>query len=167
MPELTFMKNIFFLLLSLTILGSANAQLKVKTVCSDFVVDVLDGKINGVHPDFTTAQIKSTLPCFTNEEPATSKCGGAIYYKDRDVVFFTGREYVEIGPKFKGKLTLPLMGGKRGSFFKLLGNPKLKDTDWDAFETQYGCLILYYNSASKVRMIRFSTKATDQINLCE
>jgi len=167
MPELTFMKNIFFLFLSLTILGSANAQLKVKTVCSEFVVDVLDGKINGVHPDFTTAQIKSTLPCFTNEEPATSKRGGAIYYKDRDVVFFTAKEYVEIGPKFKGKLTLPLMGGKRGSFFKLLGNPKLKDTDWDAFETQYGCLILYYNSASKVRMIRFSTKATDQINLCE
>ena len=48
--------------------------------------------------------------------------------------FFTGREYVEIGPKFKGKLTLPLMGGKRGSFFKVLGNPKLKDTDWDAFD---------------------------------
>ena len=146
---------------------SANAQLKVKTVCSDFVVDILDGKINGVHPDFTTEQIKTKLPCFTSEEPPTSKCGGAIRYKDRDVVFFTGREYVEIGPNFKGKLSLPLMGGKRGSFFKQLGNPVLKDTNWDAFETQYGCLILYYNSAYKVRMMRFSTKTTQTINLCE
>jgi len=161
------MKNILLVFLSLPIFLSVNAQLKVKAVCTDFVVDILDGKINGVHPDFTTAQIKTKLPCFTSEEPATSKCGGAIRYKDRDVVFFTGREYVEIGPNFKGKLSLPLMGGKRGSFFKTLGNPALKDTNWDAFETQYGCLILYYNSASKVRMIRFSTKTTQTINLCE
>lgn len=161
------MKNIFLTILSFVVFLAAKAQLKTKPVCSDFVVDVLDGKINGVHPDFTTAQIKTQLPCFTNEEPASSKCGGAIYYKDRDVVFFTGREYVEIGPKFKGKLSLPLMGGKRGSFFKLLGNPKLKDPNWDAFETQYGCLILYYNSASKVRMIKFSTKTMEDINLCE
>jgi hypothetical protein len=161
------MKNIFSLLFSIAIFFSADAQLKVKPMCTDFVVDVLDGKVNEVHPDFTTAQIKTKLPCFTSEEPSTSKCGGAIYFKDRDVVFYTGREYVEIGPKFKGKLSLPLMGGKRGTFFKMLGNPKLKDKDWDAFDTQYGCLILYYNSASKVRMIRFSTKTTDDINLCE
>lgn len=161
------MKNTVFAFLSIIFSLSAGAQLKTKPVCSDFFVDILDGKVNGVHPDFTTAQIKTKLPCFTSEEPSTAKCGGAIHYKDRDVTFFTGREYVEIGPKFKGKLSLPLMGGKRGSFFKMLGNPKMKDPNWDAFDTQYGCLILYYNSASKVRMIRFSTKTTDQINLCE
>ena len=161
------MKNTVLTFLSLAVFLSATAQLKTKPICSDFVVDVLDGKVNGVHPDFNAALIKTRLPCFTTEEPASSKCGGAIYYKDKDVTFFTGKEYVEIGPKFKGKLSLPLMGGKRGSFFKMLGNPKLKDPGWDAFDTQYGCLILYYNSSSKVRMIRFSTKATDQINLCE
>ena len=161
------MKNSLLTLLSFAVFLSVNAQLKTKPICADFVVDVLDGKVNGVHPDFNPALIKTRLPCFTTEDPATSKCGGAIYYKDRDVVFFTGKEYVEIGPKFKGKLSLPLMGGKRGSFFKMLGNPKIKDPNWDAYDTQYGCLILYYNSASKVRMIRFSTKATDQINLCE
>jgi len=120
-----------------------------------------------VHPDFTTGQIKSNLPCFTSEEPESSKCGAVINYKNQDIKFYAGRNYVEVGPNFKGKLTVPLMVGKRGSFFKWLGLPKLKDTDWDAFETQYGCLILYYNTASKVRMIRFSTKTTDQINLCE
>ena len=161
------MKNILLILLLLPLFLPVSAQLKTKAVCSDFLVDVLDGKVNGVHPNFTAAQIKTKLPCFTNEEPPTSKCGGAIYYKDRDVVFFTGKEYVEIGPKFKGKLSLPLMGGKRGSFFKLLGNPTLKDPGWDAFETQYGCLILYYNAAAKVRMIRFSTKTTGEIALCE
>jgi hypothetical protein len=47
------MKNILFTFLSLAVFLSVNAQLKTKPVCSDFVVDVLGGKINGVHPDFT------------------------------------------------------------------------------------------------------------------
>ncbi len=161
------MKNILFLFFLMGILLTAHAQLKVKPKCDAFVVDILDGKINGVHPDFTNGQIKTKLPCFTGEETEASKCGGAVYYKDRDVKFFTGRDYVEIGPNFKGKLSIPLMGAKRGSLFKWLGNPKLKDDTWDAFETQYGCLILYYNASSKIRMIRFSTKTTDAINLCE
>jgi hypothetical protein len=74
---------------------------------------------------------------------------------------------VEIGSGFKGKLSLPLMGAKRGTFFKWLGYAKLKDDGWDAFQTQYGCLVLYYNAAARVRMIRFSTKNTDALNLCE
>lgn len=159
------MKNFVLSILVLGILSPADGQLKVKPRCDAFVVDVLDGKVNDVHADFTDGQIKTKLPCFTNEE--TSKCGRVIYYKDRDVKFFIDRNYVEIGPDFKGKLTVPLLGKKRGSFFKWLGLPKLKDDTWDAFQTQYGCLILYYNSASKVTMIRFSTKTTDEINLCE
>jgi hypothetical protein len=161
------MKNTILATLSVLVLLSADAQLKVKPLCNEFVVDVLDGKVNDVHVDFSSGQIKLKLPCFTAVDPETSKCGEVIYYKDRDVKFYTGRKYVEIGPNFKGKLSIPLMGGKRGSFFKWLGVPKLKDADWDAFETQYGCLILYYNTASKVRMIRFSALTTDEINLCE
>jgi len=161
------MKNILLLLLCAELILPARAQLKVKARCNDFVVDVLNGKVNDVRPDFTSGQIKSKLPCFTSEEAETSKCGGGVFYKDRDIKFFTGRDYVEIGPAFKGKLSLPLMGAKRGSLFKFLGNPRLKDDKWDAFETQYGCLILYYNAASKVNMIRFSTKTTDIIQLCE
>jgi hypothetical protein len=159
------MRNVCFLFVFTTMCLVSNAQLKVKPRCDAFAVDLLDGKVNGVLPDFTPGQIKTKLPCFTGEEP--SKCGGVIYFKDRDVKFYTDRDYVEIGPAFKGKLSLPLMGAKRGTFFKWLGNPKLKDDTWDAFQTQYGCLVLYYNKASRVQMIRFSTKNTDELNLCE
>lgn len=162
------MKSVLFFFLFITIVDIANAQLKVKPKCGTFTVNVLDGKVNDVRPDFTNGQIKKKLPCNTSEEEeGGAKCGGGVFYKDQDVKFYTGRDYVEIGPGFKGKLSIPLMGAKRGTFFKWLGNPKLKDDDWDAFQTQYGCLILYYNSASKVRMIRFSTKGTEAINLCE
>jgi hypothetical protein len=161
------MKTVILLPLMAILLSPAYAQLKVKATCNAFSVDILKGKVNDVRPDFTAGQIKAKFPCFTSEDPETSKCGGVIYFKDRDVKFFTGRDYVEIGPAFKGQLSIPLMGAKRGSLFKYLGNPSLKDANWDAFETQYGTLILYYNSASKVNMIRFSTKTRDVIQLCE
>ena len=161
------MKRIVLFILAAGSLFPLHAQLKVKAKCNDFFVDVLNGKVNEVRPDFSAGLIKTRLPCFTSEESETAKCGGGVYYKDRDVKFFTGRDYVEIGPAFKGKLSVPLMGAKRGTLFKYLGNPGLKDDKWDAFQTQYGCLILYYNAASKVNMIRFSTKTTAEIQLCE
>ena len=158
------MKRISLFVFFVTTFFALNAQLKVKAKCDAFAVDILKGKVNDVPPDFTPGQIKNKLPCFSSED---TKCGGIINYQDRDVRFYTDRDYVEIGPAFKGKLSLPLMGAKRGTFFKWFGNPKLKDDGWDAFQTQYGCLVLYYNAASKVRLIRFSTKGTEGLNLCE
>ena len=69
--------------------------------------------------------------------------------------------------KFKGKLSIPLMGATRGTLFKWLGNPAMKDTNWDAFQTSYGIVILYYNKTNKVNKIQFSTETTSSINLCE
>jgi hypothetical protein len=163
------MKNLFFLLCGALFSFQAMSQLKTTTVCPPISVDLLDGKVNGMEPDFTQGQIKKALPCFTSEEPeeATSKCGGGIYYKDKDIYFFTARNYIEIGPKFKGKLSLPLMGASRGSLFKWLGHPIIKDVGWDAFTTSYGVLILYYSKANKVTKIQFSSETSATINLCQ
>ncbi len=163
------MKNLVSLFAASFLALSATAQLKTTTVCNPFVVDILAGKVSGVEADFTQAQIKQVFPCVTSEEAetATAKCGGYLFYKDKDIYFYTGRDYIEIGEKFKGKLSLPLMGAARNSLFKMLGNPKIKDVNWDAFQTQYGILILYYNKASRINKIQFSTKSTDTIKLCE
>jgi hypothetical protein len=118
------MKTIVLFIFFMGLLLPVHAQLKVKAKCDVFAVDILDGKINSVHPDYTVGQIKTNLPCFTGED--TTNCGDVINYRDRDVKFFTDRDYVEIGPAFKGKLSIPLMGGKRGSFFKWLGPSKIK-----------------------------------------
>ena len=138
-------------------------------VCGSFMVDLLDGNVNGVRPDFHPDRIKLKLPCFTsaeNESPQ-AKCGGTIAYKDRDVYFYTQRDYVGRGSKFKGKLSLPLLGATKSSLYKILGNPKLKDPDWQAYETQYGCMVLYFTKAAVVNKIIFSTKGTDVLQLCE
>jgi hypothetical protein len=67
----------------------------------------------------------------------------------------------------KGSLSLPIMGASRNSFFKTLGNPKIKDDTWDAFQMQYGTLVLHYNKANKVIKIQISTLPTEALNLCE
>ncbi len=163
------MKKIILFFLSTLTFTSTYSQLKPKVQCPTFVVDILDGKVNGLKANAQDYDVKSALPCFTSVEAdgSNAKCGGVIYYKEQDIYFFTERDYVEIGEKFKGKLNVPLMGGKRNTFFQTLGNPKMKDAGWDAFQMSYGTLVLHYNSAGKVNKIQFSTNGTDLLSLCE
>ena len=163
------MKKYFSVVLLLLIVSSAFAQLKPKPVCGTFVVDVLKGTVNGASANFTIGQIKDKLPCATSEEEEskTAKCGGGIFYKDKDIYFYTQRDYIDIGPAFKGQFSIPVMNSKRGSLFNKLGFPKLKDADWDAYETRYGILVLHYNAAGKVNRIQMSTKSTDELDLCQ
>lgn len=161
------MKILIFLISLLCSLTSIS-QLKPKDQCAVFNVDILHGIVNEVlKPNSNPDYIKQVLPCFTSEEQGdNAKCGGGIFYKDRDIYFYSQRKYIEIGEKFKGKLSIPLLGAKRNSLFRLLGNPVLKDPGWDAYQTAYGCLVLHYNKAGKVNKIQFSTNGTSTLQLC-
>jgi hypothetical protein len=164
------MKTVIVFFSTLLFSFSALAQLKTTVKCPDFNIDILAGRINNIIlPSSTIGQIKLNLPCFTSsqEEADTSNCGGKVFYKDNDVFFYTGRDYVEIGPAFKGKLSLPLMGASRNTLFQYLGAAQIKDITWDAFQTAYGVLILYYDKAEKVNKIRFSTQKATSIKLCD
>jgi len=165
-------KRLIALAICMSLVTVSMAQLKAKVKCPDFYVDVLNGTINDLKPNDTYNEIRDKFPCSTSteEESATSKCGGGIFFKDKDIFFFTKRDYVEIGPKFQGKMSMPLLGAKRNSLFKNLGNPKIKDDLWDAFQTQYGCLVVHYDVAGangKIRMIQISTMSTETLQLCE
>jgi hypothetical protein len=163
------MKRLTVLLLSVFSLTMAMGQLKVTAKCDDFYVDILKGTVNGLKADVTVNSIKEKFPCFSSaeDESQTAKCGGGVWFKDRDLSFYTDRDYIEIGPKFKGKLSIPLMGAKRNTFFNSLGNPKMKDETWDAFETSYGIIILHYDKTNKVILMQISTKGTENIRLCQ
>jgi len=164
------MKTIIAFLSSLVLSAAASAQLKTTPKCPAIEIDILDGIVNKtILPNSTVGQIKLNLPCFTSfeEEGTSAKCGAGVFYKDKDVYFYTSRDYIEIGPAFKGTLSVPLMGAPRNGLFKWLGTPQIKDVNWDAFQTAYGILILYYNSAAKVNKIQFSTLSSNTIHLCE
>ena len=163
-------KNLVLTTLAFVIFNvTVHAQLKTTAVCPGFTVDILGGKVNDMRTTSTVGQIKTAFPCFTSaeEESATAKCGGGVFFKDKDIYFYTARDYIEIGPNFKGKLSIPLMGTARTGVFKWLGNPKIKDVTWDAFQTEYGILILYYSKVNKVNKIQFSVIGTDAIKLCQ
>ena len=164
------MKTIIAFLSSLLLCAVASAQLKTTPKCPAIDIDILDGIVNKtILPNSTVGQIKLNLPCFTSfeEEGTSAKCGAGVFYKDKDVYFYTSRDYVEIGPAFKGTLSIPLMGAPRNGLFKWLGTPQIKDVKWDAFQTAYGILILYYDNAAKVNKIQFSTLSSNTIHLCE
>lgn len=162
-------KGALLLILSMGFVSVSMGQLVAKAKCPDFYVDILEGTVNGLKPSRTLNEIKTMFPCSTSieEEGSAAKCGSGIFFKNKDIYFYTKRAYIEIGPKFQGKMSIPLMGAKRGSLFKTLGNPKIKDDQWEAFDMQYGTLVLHYDAAGKVKLIQFSTLGADQLSLCE
>jgi len=163
------MKQIFLLLLTLALASAAQAQLVAKSKCDVFTIDILDGKVNGLKPNARFDEIKEKLPCFTASEPEGTKaaCGASFFYADKGIYFYTDRDYIEIREKFQGKFTTPVMGLPRSNLFKILGNPRLKDENWDAYQMAYGTLVLHYNKAGKVNLVQFSTKGTELLSLCE
>ena len=168
-PTMRLSKRLVSLVLSMSFLSFAMGQLKPKAKCPDFYVDILAGTVNGLRPNRTISEIRTEFPCFTSteDEGNDAKCGGGVFFKTRDIYFYTKRKYVEVGPKFQGKLSIPVFGTKRNSLFRSLGNPKLKDDQWDAFEMQYGTLVLHYDATGKVKLIQFSTESTESLSLCE
>jgi|SRR5436190_15028522 len=146
----------------------AMAQLKATAVCPPFTIDLMDGNVNGLYPKSAIEEIRTKFPCVTDivEQASGSKCAG-VFFRPLDVSFFTERNYIEIGEKFKGKMAPALMGVSRTTLFTLLGQPKLKDPKWEAFQMGYGTLVLYYNSAGKVNKIQISSKSTESLKLCE
>ncbi|MGC4100765.1 hypothetical protein [Ferruginibacter sp.] len=162
------MKNVLLLITGIICMQALSAQLKTTPVCRAFTVDVLEGTVNAeFSPKSSSEAIKTAFPCSTSEVADGSVNCNGVFYKDKDISFYTGSNYIEIGEKFKGTLSLPLMGAARNSLFKWLGNPQIKDASWDAFQTKYGILILYYNKAGRVNKLQISTKTTDTIKLCQ
>jgi len=161
-------KTFFSICTMIIICQTSSAQLKVTQVCPPFRVDVMSGTVNDLYPKSAIGEIQTTLPCFSQTvlKDSANICGG-VFYKDRDVYFYSDRRYIEIGEKFKGKVETVAMGTSRTALFGILGHPKLKDTNWDAFQMGYGTLILYYNKAGKINKIQMTTKTTDAIKLCE
>ncbi len=157
-------------ILAMLLFQTATAQLKTAApVCKTFEVNVLEGTVNNdISTKSTIGEVRATFPCYTStlDESGGTGCGG-VFYKDKDISFKTERGYIEIGEKFKGKLSLPLFGASRNALFKWLGFPKMKDNSWDAFQTRYGILIVYYNKANKINKLQMSHYGTDNIRLCE
>ncbi len=163
------MKKAFFLVAGIVCIQFTQAQLTATPACPVFSVDILDGIINEkLDCSSTIGEVKKIFPCFSDvvEETGGGGCGG-VFFKEPGISFITERDYIEINEKFKGKLSPALMGASRSSLFKLLGNPKLKDQDWEAYLTKYGLLVLYYDKTGKIIKLQITNKSPDSLKLCD
>ena len=161
------MKFILFLVATILTIN-VTAQLKSSApVCPAFTVDVLGGNVNKIHPRSTLAEVVKTFPCHTELVEKDSIECTRVSFKDKGITFFPGRNYIEIQSNFKGTLKPALMGANRGSLFTTLGHPRMKDANWDAYQTVFGTLVLYYNAAGKINKIQMSSRSTDTMKLCE
>lgn len=144
------------------------SQLKAAVHCPIFDVDLLEGNVNKVDPRSTPGQIKEVFPCYTDEVKKTDStaCAG-VFIKDKGLLFYTDRDYIEVRDNYRGKMEPAVMGAARGSLFTILGNPKIKDVGWDAFQTKYGTLIVYYNTSGKINKLQMSSLGTESIKLCD
>ncbi|HMO31950.1 MAG TPA: hypothetical protein PKE07_03030 [Lacibacter sp.] len=156
------------LLLLLAVAPAARAQLKPANACGAIAVDVYKGWINEAKPNADPEQIKAKLPCFTSFEPEgnESKCGGGVYYADKDFKFLIQRDYIVIGAAFKGSFNLPLLGQKSDDLFVKLGNPRYRDANWEAYQMAYGTLLVLYNDKAVIHKVIISTKTPDELDLC-
>lgn len=163
------MKSYPLCFLLLIFFNSVQSQIINTEKCNSIIVDILDGKVNRARPDFTPDRIRLELPCATSSfmESDTSMCDGRIIYADKHLTFFTQKDYVEIREAYSGKWTIPVMGAAKGSLFNYLGNPKVKQEKFEAYATAYGTLVLYYNDAGKVRLVRMSTNTHEFASFCD
>jgi hypothetical protein len=161
------MKSIIVLIATFLVIQVSQAQLTATAVCPPFDTNLLDGKINKATPNSTLGEIKSMFVCFTEVNDSSVSGCTQVGYKDNGLYFYPGRNYIEIHDNYTGKMTPSLMGANRNNLFNILGYPKLKDTGWDAFQMQYGTLILYFNKSGNVNKIQVSTKSTASLKLCE
>src|SRR5260370_3565061 len=111
------MKKLLFLALSMGFLSVAMGQLKPKVKCPDFYVDILNGTVNEMKPNTGWAEIKAKFPCSTSaeEESASSKCGGGVFFKNREIYFYTRRDCIGFAREFIGKLRSTLVGSRGGT----------------------------------------------------
>lgn len=162
------MKSILLVIGFITIVISVSGQLVSSSpVCPTFKVDVLEGNINKIHSKSTIGEVAKMFPCFTEKVDKDETECTRVTYKDKGVSFFPGRNYIEISDNFKGTINPSLMGASRGELFRTLGNPQIKDANWEAFKTQYGTLVLYYNKAGKINKIQMSSRGSETMKLCE
>lgn len=110
---------------------------------------------------------KKRFPVLRKElEPGDpAKCAG-LFYADQGVYLHrTDGNYIEVRDSYKGAITIPF-GTPGASLFSMLGRPKLKDPSWEAYQTEYGTLVMYFDPAGKLNKIQMSTKSTETLKLC-
>jgi hypothetical protein len=139
--------------------------------CKKLFVDLKNGTLNRLKPTDPQEKIKAKLPCSTGETEDGSEynCGGGVFYIKHDFYCYTGKDYIEFRKKFKGKLSISLLGITKAKALlllkKLFGKPVRTETEGDTellfFNTVYGSLRINIQGGKVVLVAIHSQSAVD------
>jgi hypothetical protein len=141
--------------------------------CDKLIADLKKGTLNGLKPTATQAMVTKKLPCSTGstEDGSEFNCGGGLFFLKHDFFFYSGRDYIEFRAKFKGKLSIPVLGKLKDDAVKLLKMGKAVRTEQDEedtylfFKTRYGCVVLKITD-DKVKAVAMHAKPAADVELC-
>ena len=165
--------KILFVLVLLFVQSFMYAQ-KASKKCPPLKLDLVTGKLNGLLPSATQAQVKKKLPCFTgdSEDGGDFNCGGGVFYLKDDFFFYTGKNFIEIRSKFKGTISTPLLGMSETNAttaLKMEVERTVKDesgtSKYNFYATKYGCIVVCIEQ-EKVSKIAVYDTVADDVELC-
>jgi hypothetical protein len=148
--------------------------------CPPIIVDITTGTVTTLKPAASFTQVKSRLPCFTGEtkEGSVLNCGGGVFFGDRDLYFYTERDFIEIRKNFKGVfrkdgLELDIIGMEVKTFNILIGDEPsrtLSEDDTDNYTgvwaTSYGSLRVTFVQGV-VSQVAIHSQSPDKIRVCD
>lgn len=165
--------------LAATSLQSLKAQDATANSCDQLYLDFEKGTLNGVSGAATMEEVKQFFPCFTGETEENmggSNCGGGVFYLNHDFFIYTGRDYINVRNKFKGKLTTPILGKASSEALSAMGEPDSSFVYTDEFfgeETTYlqyakdwGTLVVVVKDDTVHSLELFYGKKIGEIEFC-
>ena len=165
--------KILFVIVLLFVQSYTFAQ-KVSKKCPPLKLDLVTGKLNGLLPSATQAQVKKKLPCFTGDtkDGENFNCGGGVFYLKNDCFFYTGKDFIEIRSKFKGTISTPLLGKSEAdatTALKMEVERTVTDesgtSKYNFYATKYGCIVVCIEE-EKVSKIAVYDIAAGDVELC-
>jgi hypothetical protein len=142
--------------------------------CDELVANLAKGTLNGLKPGAAMEAVKEKLPCFTgdSEEGGAFNCGGGVFYLNHDFFYYTGNDYIELRSKFKGKVSVQVLGLTKAAaikkmkvFGRVVRTQKNGNQSFLFFKTSYGCICLTLEDGS-VKKLGMYNKPAAKVELC-
>ena len=162
------------LLLAILFVTTNTFAQKTTKKCPPLKLDLLTGKLNGLLPSATQAQVKKKLPCFTgdSEDGGDFNCGGGVFFLKNDIFFYTGKDFIEIRSKFKGTISTPLLGLTETEATTVLKKEIIRTVDnegenekYNFYKTVYGCIVICVKEDKVIKIDLYAKPAAD-VELC-
>lgn len=128
--------------------STSNLESSPQTVdyrnCDNLILNLREGKLNGISPTISQDEVKRMFPCYTGETEEVSNFnhGGGVFSQRYDFYFYTYKDFIEIRSDFDGEVLPSILGADTEYIESRFGDPQYSSRDGEYYTADYGCLRL-------------------------